>query len=91
MASNAQYWLGEVYYKDGNYAKAAVAFGKGYENYKNGNKGADSLYKLGLSMSMLGKDPEACAALKNVAVEFPKADAELKNKAKSQAQKLGCK
>lgn len=91
LAGNAQYWLGEVYYQDGNYAKAAVAFGRGYENYKNGNKGADSLYKLGLSMSQLGKKSEACAALKNVPTEFPKADAELKNKAKSQATKLGCK
>ena len=91
LASNAQYWLGEVYYKDGNYAKAAVAFGKGYENYKGGNKGADSLYKLGLSMSMLGKTAEACTALKNVPVEFPKADDELKSKAKSHAQKIGCK
>jgi len=91
LASNAQYWLGEVYYKDANYAKAAVAFGKGYENYKSGNKGADSLYKLGLSMSQLGKKNEACTALKNVAVEFPKADAELKEKAKSQASKIGCK
>ncbi|MBR2298998.1 MAG: tol-pal system protein YbgF [Alphaproteobacteria bacterium] len=91
LAGNAQYWLGEVYYKDKNYAKAAVAFGKGYEKYKNGNKGADSLYKLGLSMSQLGKKAEACTALKNMPTEFPKADSELLGKAKSQATKLGCK
>jgi len=90
LAGNAQYWLGEVYYKDGNYPKAAVAFAKGYENYKDGNKGADSLYKLGLSMSQLGKKTEACTALKNVSVEFPKADAELLAKAKSQSTKFGC-
>ncbi len=90
LAGNAQYWLGEVYYKDQNYAKAAVAFAKGYENYKDGNKGADSLYKLGLSMSQLGKKTEACTALKNVPTEFPKADSELLGKAKSQAAKLGC-
>ena len=91
LAGNAQYWLGETYYKDQNYAKAAVAFGKGYEKYKDGNKGADSLYKLGLSMSQLNKKAEACAALKALPTEFAKADAELKNKAKAQASKLGCK
>ena len=91
LAGNAQYWLGETYYKDQNYAKAAVAFGKGYEKYKDGNKGADSLYKLGLSMSQLNKKTEACAALKALPTEFAKADAELKNKAKAQASKLGCK
>lgn len=91
LAGNAQYWLGETYYKDGNYTKAAVAFGKGYEKYKDGNKGADSLYKLGLSMSQLGKKNEACAAFKALPTEFAKAEAELKNKAKTQASKLGCK
>ncbi len=91
LAGNAQYWLGETYYKDQNYAKAAVAFGKGYEKYKDGNKGADSLYKLGLSMSQLNKKAEACAALKALPTEFAKADTELKNKAKAQASKLGCK
>ena len=91
LAGNAQYWLGEVYYKEQNYTKAAVAFGKGYEKYKDGNKGADSLYKLGMSMSQLGKKAEACAALKALPTEFAKADADLKNKAKAQASKLGCK
>lgn len=90
LASNAQYWLGEVYYKDQNYQKAAVAFGKGYENYKNGNKGADSLYKLGVTMAQMNKKNEACAALKNVGSEFPHADSELKNKAGAYASKLGC-
>lgn len=91
LASNAQYWLGEAYYKDQNYAKAAVAFGKGYEKYKNGNKGADCLYKLGLSMKELGKKSEACAALQNLPLEFPKADKTLLDKAKTQASKFGCK
>ncbi len=91
LASNAQYWLGETYYKEKKYDKAAVAFGKGFEKYKNGNKGADCLYKLGLSMKELGKKTEACAALKNLPIEFPKAEQSLKDKAKSQAVKFGCK
>ncbi len=91
LAGNAQYWLGEVYYKDGDYKKAAVAFGKGYEKYKSGNKGADSLYKLGVTMSQMNNKSEACAAFKALPVEFPTSDAELKNKVKSQASKLGCK
>ena len=91
LASNAQYWLGETYYKEKKYDKAAVAFGKGYEKYKSGNKGADCLYKLGLSMKELGKKTEACAALKNLPIEFPKAEQSLKDKAKDQALKLGCK
>lgn len=91
LAGNAQYWLGEVYYKDKNFAKAAVAFAKGYENYKTGSKGADSLLKLGLSMEQLGKKAEACSAFINLTAEFPKADKSIQAKAKSEAKKLGCK
>lgn len=91
LAGNAQYWLGEVYYKDKNFAKAAVAFGKGYEKYKSGSKGADSLLKLGLSMEQLGKKAEACSAFVNLPAEFPKADNAVKSKAQSEAKKIGCK
>ena len=90
LAANAQYWLGEVYYSQKNYAKAAVAFGKGYEKYKDGAKGAESLYKLGMSMNQLNKKTEACTALTNVAEEFPKADKSLLAKAKAEADKLKC-
>lgn len=38
LAGNAQYWLGEVYYGRKDFAKAAVAFAKGYENTR-GRKG----------------------------------------------------
>ena len=91
LASNAQYWLGEVYYSQKEYAKAAVAFGKGYEKYKDGAKGAESLYKLGMSMHNLGKKTEACTALTNVAKEFPKAEVTLLKKVKAEVAKLKCK
>lgn len=91
LAGNAQYWLGEVYYKDKNFARAAIAFGKGYEQYKDGAKGADSLLKLGFSMEQLGKKDEACAAFTNLSTEFPKAEKTIIDKAAEQAQKLSCK
>jgi TolA-binding protein len=68
-----------------------VAFAKGYEKYKDGNKGADSLLKLGLSMQMLGKNEEACTAFVNLAKEFPNASANLKERATKSASELKCK
>ena len=91
LASNAQYWLGEVYYTKKNYAKAAVLFGKGYERYKDGAKGAESLYKLGMSMKSLDKKDEACTAFLSVGKEFPKANSSLIAKARAEADKLKCK
>ena len=91
LAGNAQYWLGEVYFSRNDFAKAAVAFGKGYKNYKDGNKGADSMYKLGVAMQRLGKNAEACAAYQSLPSEFPKAEKALLDKAKKAAQTLKCK
>ena len=91
LAANAQYWLGESYYGKKDYAKAAVAFAKGYEKYKDGNKGADNILKLGMSMQMLGKTEEACTAFVNLPKEFPKAPDNLKNKAAQLAAELKCK
>ena len=91
LAGNAQYWLGEVYYAKKDYAKAAVAFAKGYQNYKNGAKGADSLFKLGMSMKSLKKNTDACAAFSSMKTEFPKASAELLKKADAEAKNLKCK
>ena len=91
LAGNAQYWLGEVYYGNKDFAKAAVAFAKGYENYKTGPKGPDSLLKLGMSMRELNKKDEACVAFVNLPKEFPKAAEPLKVKAKAEADKLKCK
>ncbi|MBE6451987.1 MAG: tol-pal system protein YbgF [Alphaproteobacteria bacterium] len=91
LAGNAQYWLGEVYYAQKDYTKAAVAFAKGLEKYKHGNKGADSLLKLGMSMRELGKKEEACTAFKTLPTEFPKADQTLKTKSADFAKALECK
>lgn len=91
LAGNAQYWLGETYYARKDYSRAAVAFAKGYQGYKNSPKGADSLLKLGMSMQELGKKEEACAAFLSLKTEFPKAEKTLQNKATERAKNLGCK
>ena len=91
LAGNAQYWLGEVYYGKKDYQRAAVAFGKGYQNYKSSAKGPDNLLKLGMSMRELGKKEEACAAFQNLPSEFPQAEESVKTKAAAQAKAAGCK
>lgn len=91
LAGNAQYWLGETYYSQKDFERAAVAFAKGYEKYKSGSKGADSLLKLGMTMIELKKPAEACAAFTSVPKEFPKATDALKTKASELAKKNSCK
>lgn len=91
LAGNAQYWLGEVYYKQQNFAKAAVAFKEGYSKYPEGTKGPDCLLKLGLSMKALGKKEEACTAFVNLPTIFGKVNSEISSRAKKEAEDLACK
>ncbi len=91
LAGNAQYWLGEVFYGQKNYQKAAVAFAKVIEKYKDGPKGPDSLLKLGMSMQNLKKNTEACQAFKSMKTEFPKAEKAVLDRAANEIKKLGCK
>ena len=91
LAGNAYYWLGEVYYKQGDYKNSAITFANGYQNYRDNPKAADNLFKLGMSMKGLNKKDEACSAFVNLEKEFPSANNDLKKRAKDEAKKLGCK
>lgn len=70
LAGNAHYWLGETYYVRKQYAQAAAAFLEGYKAFPKGNKAPDSLLKLGMSLSGLGKKKEACAAFDQLSQAF---------------------
>ena len=91
LAGNAQYWLGEVYYKQQNFAKAAVAFKDGYSKYPEGTKGPDCLLKLGLSMKALGKNEEACTAFTNIPTIFGKVNPDIAKRATDEAKAMSCK
>ena len=90
LAGNAQYWLGEVYYKKQDFAKSAVAFKDGYSKYPEGTKGPDCLLKLGLSMKALGKKEEACTAFVNIPTIFGKVNPEIAKRAEGEAKALSC-
>ncbi|MFZ5674601.1 MAG: tol-pal system protein YbgF [Pseudomonadota bacterium] len=89
LAGNAQYWLGETYYVQGDYKQAASAFLSGYRDFPKSRKAADSLLKLGLSLNRLGQKEQACAAYMQVGSQFPKA-AEAKKRAQSEIKRAGC-
>jgi tol-pal system protein YbgF len=89
LAGNAQYWLGETYYVQGDYKQAAQAFLSGYRDFPKSRKAADSLLKLGLSLGRLGQKEQACAAYMQVGSQFPKA-AEARKRAQSEIKRVGC-
>jgi tol-pal system protein YbgF len=90
LAENARYWLGETFYARGNYARAAEVFVEGYQASKTGPKAPDTLLKLGMSLSAMGKQKEACATYKELARAFPEAPAAVKEKAAQEGRRAGC-
>ena len=62
LASNAYYWLGETFYVQKQFQKAAISFAKGYQQFPKGNKALDQLFKLSLTFINLGKNEDACAS-----------------------------
>lgn len=89
LAGNAQYWLGETYYVQGDYRSAAQAFLTGYKEFPKSRKAADSLLKLGLSLNRLGQKEQACASYAAVGEQFPKA-AEARKRAQTEMGRAGC-
>jgi tol-pal system protein YbgF len=90
LAGNAYYWLGEVYYVQTRYEKAAAKFLRGYRDFPQGKWAADSLYKVALSLVPLKKKEEACSTLRRLEKEFPAVKEPLKSKVQEQKTTLAC-
>jgi tol-pal system protein YbgF len=89
LASDAQYWLGETYYVQGDYKQAAQSFLKGYRDYPDGRKAPDTLFKLALSLQQLEQTSQACSTFAEVAKKYPTA-ANVRNEALKEMQRAGC-
>jgi len=89
LASDANYWLGETYYIQGDYKQAAQSFLKGYREYPDGRKAPDTLFKLALSLQQLKQTSEACGTFAEVAKKYPTA-ANVRNEALKEMQRAGC-
>lgn len=90
LAGNAQYWLGESHFVRGQYKAAAGAFLKGYQGYAEGAKAPDSLLKLAMSLDRLGQKDAACSSYSELSTKFPNAAANVKSRAQSERQRVGC-
>lgn len=90
LSGNAQYWLGETYYAQGDFKRAGDAFLTGYTTYASSNKAPDSLLKLGMSLAALGNRDAACTVWGELGSRFPQATPAIVARARSERQKAGC-
>lgn len=70
-ADNAQFWIGEIYYREKWYEKAILEYQKVIENYPKGNKVKDALLKQGYSFFNMGDNSSARLILKELIKKYP--------------------
>lgn len=70
-AGNAQYWLGECYYSQEQYAQAVEAFQRTVESYPQGSKTPDALMKMASALNQLGQPGHAEEALQLLRSRYP--------------------
>jgi tol-pal system protein YbgF len=90
LVPNALYWLGETYYVQKNFTDAAEAFDIVLSAHSASNKAPDSQLKKAMSLSQLGKNSDACSALRQLAAKYPNAPVHVKTKADSERRRVGC-
>jgi tol-pal system protein YbgF len=74
IAGNAQFWLGEIYYREKWYEKAILEYQKVIENHPKGNKTPSALLKQGFAFLSLDDKSNARLILKELVRKFPKSN-----------------
>jgi tol-pal system protein YbgF len=82
-ADNAQFWIGEIYYREKWYEKAILEYQNVIEKYPQGNKVPAALLKQGLAFSNIGDQANSKLILEELVRKYPKT-----NEAKIAAEKL---
>lgn len=73
-ADNAQFWIGESYYREKWYEKAILEYQTVLEKYPKGNKVPSAMLKQGLSFLQLGDKSNARLILKELQNSHPKSN-----------------
>jgi len=72
LAGNAQFYLGEVLYRQGNYQQAILAYNRVLDQYPGGNKAAAAQLKKGYALLEAGQRDAAVQELRSLINRFPK-------------------
>ena len=75
LASNSQYWVGEVYYRQRDFRQALVEFQKLADGYPQSAQVPEALLKLGLCHRALKDTAAARESFERVVKGYPGTDA----------------
>ena len=74
-ASNAQFWLGDCYFNQQQYAMAIQEFNRVISDYQGAAKSPDALYKIAVAHLQLGAPEDARNAIDILNQRYPKSSA----------------
>jgi len=86
-APNAQFYIGEIYYRRGDLETALKAFDMVLEKYPQNNKTADAMYMKGQTLVKMGQRTKGAEEFRELIRTFPNSD--LAAKAKAELKRLG--
>ena len=87
FASNAQYYIGDIYYKNDDFQNALQAFDAVLERFSDGNKTPDAHYMKALSLVKLGRNDAAAAEFRDIIKRYP--DQEVAAMARARLREMG--
>jgi tol-pal system protein YbgF len=87
LAGNAQFYLGEIAYRQGNFSGAVQAYNKVLDQYPGGNKTAAAQLKKGYALLELGQRDAGVQELRSLISRYPKSPEALQ--ARDRLTKLG--
>jgi tol-pal system protein YbgF len=91
LAPNAHYWLGRTYFVRNNFGQAAISFAEGFQRYPKSKKAPATLLSLGMSLSKLGKNREACTTYTRLARNFRKMESSVKRRLVIERKRSKCR
>lgn len=87
LAPNAQFYIGEIHYQQGDYDAAIQEFDTVLEKYPDNNKTADAMYMKGVTLMKMGRRTQGAQELRELIKKFPSSN--LSEKACSQVKAVG--
>jgi tol-pal system protein YbgF len=86
-APSAQFWIGQIFFEQKDYANAAKAFDLVVEHYSPNNKTPEAMLKKGQALVMMDKRTDGAAEFRGVLAKYPHTD--MATKACSELRQLG--
>ena len=87
LASNAQFYLGEISYAQKNYGQSVTEYDKVLQNYPKSFKLAPARFKKGMALLEVGQKTAAIRELREVVRRYPGTDEE--KRARARLRELG--